>query len=324
MRNLFKSEETFLNLLSASIHLSSVGTLPLNFDEWYEVLTLAQSHNVLPLVFEKASECEAFTVLPEYQRLTVEIMATVAGQARRTADFLELYRVFLKDDIHPIVMKGLICRQLYGEFCDHRPSGDEDILIQKSEYEKLSRVLTASGYIPEFQNITAAQLDELQEITFQGNQSGLTIEGHVNPIGHEDGWRRQMDDCFQNVFQNSREEVLDGIPVTMMGHTDHMLFLVFHAFKHLTAGGFGVRQVMDILLYAEKYETQCNWQKIKAVLHHLNAESFLNDLLYIGNQYLGFNLEVLSNRTVQRTCLWRFWTVEYLVMQHRHRLQQLR
>lgn len=292
MRNLTKTDETFLNLLSASIHLSSAGTLHLNSDEWHEVLTLAQSHNVLPLVFEKVSECEAFTILPEYQSLTVEIMATVAGQARRTADFFEIYREFLKNEIHPIVMKGLICRQLYGELCDHRPSGDEDILIRKSEYEQVCQILLSNGYIPEFQNVTAAQLDELQEITFQCNQNGLTIEVHVNPIGHEDGWRRQMDNYFQNVFQNSREEIIDGVPVTTMGHTDHLLFLILHAFKHLTVGGFGIRQVIDILLYIEKYGNECDWDEIKKVLKHLRAESFFSDLVYIGNKYLGFQLEI--------------------------------
>lgn len=29
-------------------------------------------------------------------------------------------------------MKGIVCRQLYGELCNHRPSADEDILIRRS------------------------------------------------------------------------------------------------------------------------------------------------------------------------------------------------
>ena len=38
------------------------------------------------------------------------------------------------------MMKGLICRQLYGEYCDHRPSGDEDILIRKAEYKQVQQI----------------------------------------------------------------------------------------------------------------------------------------------------------------------------------------
>ncbi len=80
-------------------------------------------------------------------------MSIVAGQARRTEAFLSLYKEFVKADIHPIVMKGLICRQLYEEYCDHRPSGDEDILIQKSEFELVQQILVKNGYYPDHENI---------------------------------------------------------------------------------------------------------------------------------------------------------------------------
>lgn len=182
-----------------------------------------------------------------------ETMFAMAWQARRTEAFLALYKELLKAGNHPIVMEGLICRQLYGEYCDHCPSGDEDILIRKSEYEQVQQILQENGYRPEYQDVTDAQLDDLQEVTFFNGQTGLSIEVHVNPIGHEDGWRRQLNNCFKDVFQNCREEVIDGIPIMTMEHTDHMLFLILHAFRHLTVGGFGIRQILDILLYPEKY-----------------------------------------------------------------------
>lgn len=45
----------------------------------------------------------------------------------------------------------------------------------------------------------------------------------MNPIGHEDNWRRQLNDCFKNVFQNRIDEVVDDVAITTMGYTDHML-----------------------------------------------------------------------------------------------------
>ena len=69
-----------------------------------------------------------------------------------------LYKEFLKSDIHPIVMNGIIYRQLYGEYCDHRPSGDEDRLIRKSEYKHAEKILVANGHIPENKNVTPLSL----------------------------------------------------------------------------------------------------------------------------------------------------------------------
>lgn len=293
-QNSDRAGDALLNLLSACVNHTLLNNLSLSFDEWRAVITLARAHNVLALFFEKASEDENFTALPEYQQLIFETMSLVAGQARRTEAFLSLYNQFLKVDIYPIVMKGIICRLLYGEYCDHRPSGDEDILIRPSDYERVQNILIESGYTPEYKNVTAAQLEDLQEVTFYSGQTGLTIEVHVNPMGHEDAWRRRLNDCFQDVFQNCREEVIGGIPITTLGHTDHLLFLILHAFKHLTVGGFGIRQVLDILLYAEKYGNECDWAYLHKTLSEVKADTFLTDLFYIGNRYLGFHREIQS------------------------------
>ena len=273
-KKLDKAESGFLHILSSCINNTAVPQMNLCQQEWEEVVRIARAHNVFPLIFEKASENESFVSLPEYQQYAFEVMSIVAGQARRTEAFLSLYKEFVKADIHPIVMKGLICRQLYEEYCDHRPSGDEDILIQKSEFELVQQILVKNGYYPDHENIKVEQLEDLQEVTFFNTVIGLSIEVHVNPIGHEDNWRRQLNDCFKNVFQNRIDEVVDDVAITTMGYTDHMLFLILHAFKHLTAGGFGIRQVLDILIYAEKYESVCNWEHLCEVLTGLKAELF--------------------------------------------------
>lgn len=76
-------------------------------------------------------------------------------------------------------MNGIIYRQLYGEYCDHRPSDDEDILIRKSEYKHAEKILVANGHIPENKNVTPALLEDVQEITFYSGQTGLSIEVHL-------------------------------------------------------------------------------------------------------------------------------------------------
>lgn len=280
-----------MTLLSESIHNTSSSDLFLSPEEWKTVLKLAKAHNVLPLVFERASEHTSFTELQPYPKYAVSAMRIVATQAKQTEVFLTLYKSFLRSDLHPIVMKGVICRQLYGERSDYRPSGDEDILIQKSEFELVKEVLINNGFIPESEKITAGQLEELQEVTFYHPNPNLAIEVHLNPIGHENSWRQQFDDCFKNVFQDYREENIHGISIRTMNHTDHLLFLVLHAFKHLTVGGFGIRQVTDILMYIERYGTKCDWRYLNEMISRLKADSFLGDIVYIGNQYLGFHLE---------------------------------
>lgn len=193
----------------------------------------------------------------------ITAMAQVAAQTQRTEAFLELYRSFSEAGLYPIFMKGIMCRQMYGEYCDHRPSGDEDILIKKEEYRSAETVLKEQGYLPEWDNVTLKQMEELQEISFFNGESGLYIELHLNPMGHDNDLRCQMNDCFNRVFGNYCEVNIDGTIIRTMSPTDHFLYLVLHAFRHFTAGGFGIRQVLDILLYEKQYKESLDWDYLK-------------------------------------------------------------
>lgn len=95
---------TFLQLLSYCNFNVSSADMPLEIAKWHEVFSLARSHNVLPLIFEKVSENESFTALMEYQQIAFETMSLVAGQARRTEAFLTIHSQLIKSDIHPIVI----------------------------------------------------------------------------------------------------------------------------------------------------------------------------------------------------------------------------
>lgn len=283
-----KPVQTFLNLLSACIHDTSVPAPALRDEEWKAVVALAKAHNVLPLVFEKASECDNFLCWREYPQTAALAMTIAAEQAQRTEAFLNIYQQFLQKGLHPVVMKGILCRQLYGEYGDHRPSGDEDLLIVKTEYLAVQAVLAENGYLSEIKISTEAQLEGLEEISFHNPGTHLSVDVHWALMGKENKLRARMNHCFENVFLDCHEELVSGIPIMSMSHTNHLLFLVLHAFKHFTIGGFGIRQVLDILLYAEKYESECNWDDLKDILHEVKADVFLNDLFCIGNRYLGF------------------------------------
>lgn len=257
---------------------------------WEEILRMADQHNLYALVVELSSDYEEFKKSSAYHSCMTRAMQQVAEQVQRTEAFLELYRAFSKSGLCPIVMKGIICRQLYGEYRDHRPSGDEDILIQKKDFELAKKILESQGYAAERENITSEQLDELQEVSFTNTQTGLYIELHINPTGHENRLRRRMNECFTNVFSDDQEVEIEGVRIRTMNHRDHFLFLILHAIRHFTDGGIGIRQVLDILLYQRKYSDAIDWDYINRKLKEFDAFLFLSDLIHIGNQYLGFQL----------------------------------
>lgn len=261
---------------------------------WNYMVQLAKAHNLLPIFFEGSTKYASYTERVEYANEMREVLSMIGAQVKRTNTFLELYEEFVKEGIHPIVMKGLICRELYGGFADHRPSGDEDILIRLSEYKQVKEVLISNGYMSEVLIENEEQLERLQEITFFHPQKRLHIELHLNPMGRENDVRSKMSDYFLNAFENCRDVEINGVLVRTMNHQEHLLYLILHAFKHFISGGFGVRQMLDILLYQEQYGAEIDLNHMDKVLQSFGASIFWADMIHIGNFYFGFELSTMQ------------------------------
>lgn len=282
----------FLNIMECVIHNTETPKLPVLTEpvDWEVLGKMATAHNLFFMYHEVAQYIPEYKNSPYYEKGFLASMQGRSQQLRKTALFLHLYSEFLKEDIHPIVMKGIICRDLYGKNAELRPSGDEDILVKKEEFFKVKEIMEGCGYECGNPDVTEAQLNNLQDVPFYEKRSRFLIEVHTNLMGHGNEARDRMGACFTDVFSNVREVMIDGVPITTMGHTDHFLFLVLHAFKHFTLSGVGVRQMLDILIYQKHYEKELDWDVIRRDLKANHAEGFLGDLQAIGTRYLGFSL----------------------------------
>lgn len=260
--------------------------------DWETLGTVSKAHNLFPLFHEGACQFPEYRNRPEYEDNINLVMTMIGQQIKKTESFLELYRAFLKADLHPIVMKGIICRQLYGKHAEKRPSGDEDILVQKEEFYKVKAIMEEQGFVCSKPDVTLAQLEQLQDVGFYESNIGFLIEVHTNIMGHTNQMRTKMGDCFKDVFEHTRTVMIHDVPVTTMSHTDHFLFLVLHAFKHFSLSGVGVRQMLDILLYQKAFEQEIDWDSVKAVLNDNHATGYLGDLQFIGEKYLEFEFGV--------------------------------
>ena len=281
------TEQNFYNILSGALW-----DKPLFLDnpDYKEILDISISHHLMPLVFEKLCEDSNFKATQLYSKAKMNVMLKVMGQAQRTQIFLELYKKLNEQGIYPIVMKGIICRMLYGKYADHRPSSDEDILVLPEDFHKTCEFFKSEGYDSNM-NPDEVDLNNLQAISFFNNNGGH-FEVHVNPIGKGNELSSLMDSYFHDVFKDSIEFEINGIKIESMSHTNHFLFLIFHAFRHFMYSGFGVRQVIDMLLYEQKHEDEIDWKYIKSALKKTSSDSFFADLVSIGNTYLGFNLPI--------------------------------
>ena len=301
--------KNFMEIIRYAIHNNFGDELPnlLEPVDWDGLEKKFREHNLFAIFHEVASKFPEYKKMPRYHENACFMLLMVGQQIKRTDEFLQLYQDFLKQDLHPIVMKGIICRQLYGKSAEQRPSGDEDIYVRKDEFFKVKDVLEARGYVCEFEEVTEAQLSQIQHITFSDEQNGYTIEVHANPMGHRNEMRSQMNDYFDNSFERMRVEMIHDVPVYTFSHTEHFLYLIMHGVKHFVEGGVGVRQMLDVLLYQATYEDEIDWMVMREALENTHTVGFLGDMQYIGKKYLGFDFNVRFGETCPDILLEDMW-----------------
>lgn len=278
----------FLQAFKASLQSKSVDwERVFTPGEWEELFRVAESHRVLPMIYEAVYSCASAKKADEqlFRSFRQRTLQTVMLQTLKTRAFLELLPVITAAGVTPVVVKGLICRNLYPK-PDHRMSGDEDVLIPPEQFALCHKVMCEYGMEP---LIPEARFSDAYEIPYGKKGSMLYIELHRKLFPPDSEAYGTWNRFFTGIHERAVEETIQGVSVPTMGYTDHMRYLICHALKHFMHSGFGIRQVSDICLYANAYGTKIDWEALLTCCRELHAERFTAALFRIGENYLTFD-----------------------------------
>ena len=253
---------------------------------WSQIYRDAQKHKIFPMVMETISRSDFFAndsaIRKEYRFFLKKSEAAICTQAQRSADFLLLYDYLLQRDLKPQVMKGIVCRSIYSE-PEHRPSGDEDLLVDSQDFPAYHQAMLDYGMVLAD---PAEDIEKAHEVAYRNNETLLYIEVHKCPFPPESeifgDWNRCFDRSEKSCFQIS----VYGCTLYTLDPTSHLLYLILHAFKHFLHGGSGIRQIADIVLFSEAYADQIKWDFLEQRLCEVHAKDYVRAAYKIAVRYL--------------------------------------
>ena len=258
-------------------------------EEWNRLFKMASIHNVLPLFFESVygaeglrHNSEPFVVMARRR-----VMQDVMVQAITTEEFLRLYNKLLAGGVKPLVVKGIICRNLYSQ-PDHRQSGDEDVWVQPELFKACHDIMTKFGMSPA---IESEDEMEAYEVPYRKQGSPLHIELHKSLFPPESDAYGHLNDYFKNASDRAVAIEIQGNTVYTLDYTDNIFYLICHAFKHFLHSGFGIRQVADIIMFANEYGSMIEWDKVLENCREIHADLFAAAMFKMGEKYLNFDSE---------------------------------
>lgn len=279
-------EKLFLEALKASLTNTTVTwTTPLSFEEWQSIFNLAESHKVLPLIFHAVYSCPAAVSLDAglFAAMKRRTLTLTLNQVQRTAEFLKLYEKLAEEGITPLIIKGLICRELYPK-PDLRISSDEDILVPDEDFAKTIEVLKSCGM-----KLKGELAEGAGEVALVSEKGSSYIELHRQLFTEDSKAYGELNAYFANCFDSKVSLNVQGTTVYTMEPGMHLFYLFCHAFKHFLHGGFGLRQVCDIIMFSNAYGKEIDWQKLLQQCKELRMEKFVAALFKIGKKYLVFD-----------------------------------
>lgn len=294
-----QQDELFLQALAAALkHEKTVWETAFPAQDWLGLFECAEKHHVLPMIYEAVYDCPAARELDPafllpFKRRTIQ---QVTLQAIKTGAFLQLYAHLQKAGIRPLVVKGIVCRALYPD-PDARVSGDEDVWVQPEQFSACHEALLAFGMQPAEPE---KDIETAYEVAYGKPGSPLYIELHKSLFPPDSEAYGDLNRFFAGAHDRADVVSVQGAAVSTLNSTDHLFYLICHAFKHFLHSGFGIRQVCDIALFANAYGDGIDWPRLLAQCTEIHAEKFTAALFHIGEKYLGFSPE--------KACLPPQWT----------------
>ena len=287
------TQQLFLEALKSALKNEQVEwNNKLEAQEWMDLFRMAEVHQILPMIYEAvyrspaAGQADPQILAPA----KAQMVRTVIMQTQKTGEFEPLYRYLRERGICPLVVKGIVCRNIYPN-PDYRISGDEDLLIRPEDFRKCHDLLREYGMQTSEHDMDAEELESVYEVPYGKKGSLIYIELHKSLFQPESEAYGDLNRFFANVHKDAIDIRIDGTDIRTMGYTDHLFYLICHSFKHFLHSGFGIRQVCDIILFANEYGDAIDWEKILRQCREIHADLFAAALFAIGEKYLTFDPE---------------------------------
>ena len=177
-----------------------------------------------------------------------------------------------KRDIKLIFFKGLLIADLYPQYAE-RYSSDSDILVDESQKENAEKLLVDCGYerledeckkhVQVYKNRNFSHVVELHTRLWE-DYEGPKIEALKKMELSSDKTNIQTKAC--------------GIDVCTLGVHQHLVYQLFHIIKHFSLDGIGIRYLVDITLFVNRYFDEIDfntfWKQMDTLGYTKFVEAF--------------------------------------------------
>ena len=243
------------------------------------LIALAERHNVANIIYLALRDLGI-----ENKRLSNACLLAIFSDAKQQYYLDEIKQSFEKNRIRFLCMKGIVLKGLYPT-TDMRTATDMDIYIDDENSEKAQELMTEIGFKTERFN------HELQDDAYTADDI-VHVELHRKLISNKCRWDEKCQEIVKRITPKS-----EGAYEYVMTNEDFYLHMIGHMAKHMKYTGFGIRMVVDVWLYLEKFKSEMDLDILDERLKYCGLYDFNQVILKLNDYW--FNSANASPATLQ-------------------------
>ncbi|MCI6738137.1 MAG: nucleotidyltransferase family protein, partial [Intestinibacter sp.] len=190
----------------------------------------------------------------------------------------KLINNFKKEKLDHIIIKGYVLKDYYPS-PEYRSMSDIDILIKPDDREKSHEIMLKLGY--------KNSIKDSNVWDYRKNKSYIEI--HTSLIENEFKEDVNLKEYFSDAW--SHIERFRGENCYILDKEYHLIYNLVHIAKHFYNCGCGVRMIMDIAVYINKFGDRLDWNYIWNELEKLDLKLFTENILILCNKWFDTKID---------------------------------
>lgn len=273
-------QKLLIHLLSCAIRNEKPSNIDFKRINWDYIVSESMEHSIYPLLYpviKTLSEPDVISsdLKDKWKCNTLKVAIQLLTQ------IIQMSKVFKEFDlanIPVIALKGLILRNLY-PVPDLRTMGDSDILVHEKDIDRVRTLLTDMGYV-EAKDSTPAHIAFIHKyfrhIEVHWTLADTRYISDVSPFE-------------KRIWDRAVLKKISDADALCLCPEDFLIHLLVHMAVHMRSGGFGLRQLCDIVLLVEKEGAQICWEAFNKAIESIGLEKFTAAIFKVCN--ILFNLK---------------------------------
>ena len=185
-----------------------------------------------------------------------------------------VYSAFEDNEVSFLPVKGILIKKLY-PVENYRSSGDIDILIKNSDFEKSCKVLESLGYK------TFEKPNKGNDYHISYEKNSVHIELHSSLAPKDSNFYDYFNKSFHRAYlkENSKFHYL-------LNNEDFYIYHIVHMAKHFKNGGIGLIHILDLFVIRQNMK-DLNMEYIDNQLDFLGLKKYKNTMEMISDNWFG-------------------------------------